>query len=169
MKPCDFPPGCKIFNMFFQIHVKWLNGFAWLHELASGKSVIVQDRTVEQRYQCVLAPMATPVSDHTENDSRSGRQALPLTCREQSSLLAKNAWLSHEHLQTYLFSLLSQVCSVMWTWPVTLQQTSRSVARTFARLSCDWMLTKRDPSQGYRQIDPLSHWKTSWHESIEQS
>jgi hypothetical protein len=66
MKPCDFPPGCKIFNMFFQIHVKWLNGFAWLHELASGKSVIVQDRTVEQRYQCVLAPMATPVSDHTE-------------------------------------------------------------------------------------------------------
>ena len=61
MKPCDFPPGCKIFNMIFKIYVKWLNDFAWLHELASGKGAVVQDRTVEQRYQCVFAAMATAV------------------------------------------------------------------------------------------------------------
>ena len=66
MKPGDFPPGCKIFNIFFKIHVKWMNDFPWLHELASGKSTNVQDRTVEQRHKCVLASMTAAISDHTE-------------------------------------------------------------------------------------------------------
>ena len=43
-----------------------MNDFPWLHELASGKSASVQDRTVEQRYECVLASMAAAISDHTE-------------------------------------------------------------------------------------------------------
>ena len=91
MKPCDFPPGCKILNVFIKVHLKWLNDFSWFHELASGKGTVVQDRRVEQWYQCVFAAMAWAVSDHAEVVQEAEGKLCPWLVE------SKHLWLPNWH------------------------------------------------------------------------